>query len=145
MCRSLLSVVSLVATCCLISGCGLPKCCFVVPVDGREGETHYVVVGLGIISTGSAEDHSDVTVSKVQAIGATISDQPGLKLNLGFASSRLIMIPDGSTDVRIEVSDHLVGPLRIDAASVRTNGDSNNDNAHNPDQTDIGAEPSKEE
>jgi hypothetical protein len=56
-----------------------------------------------------------VHVSKVQAFGLTVADQPGLRLALGYASGMVAAIPPDVDDVRVEISDRPFGPVTIRA------------------------------
>ena len=87
--------------------------CSGIPID--DGATvHYVIVGFGVVSV-PKPPASSVHVSKVQAFGLTVADQPGLRFALGYASGMVSAIPPDA-DVRLEVSDRPFGPV-----TVRTN------------------------
>jgi hypothetical protein len=84
--------------------------CSGIPID--DGATrHYVIVGFGVVSV-PKQPASTVHVSKVQALGLTVADQPGLRVALGYASGMVAAIPP-DVDVRLEVSDQPFGPVTI--------------------------------
>lgn len=57
-------------------------------------------------------------VSKVESVGVMISDQPATKLSIGYSKTTVIAVPDGAEDVRLEVSDEIGGPIRIEVPSA---------------------------
>jgi hypothetical protein len=91
---------------------GLLSACSGIPID--DGATrHYVIVGFGVVSIPKQPTTSSVHVSKVQAFGLTVADQPGLSVALGYASGMVAAIPPDVDDVRLEVSDRPFGPVTI--------------------------------
>jgi hypothetical protein len=94
--------------------CLVSSGCSGIPID--DGATrHYVIVGFGVVSVPQPPSASTVHVSKVQAFGLTVADQPGLRLALGYASGMVAAIPPDVDDVRVEISDRPLGPVTIRA------------------------------
>jgi hypothetical protein len=94
-----------------IAGLALSACSG-IPID--DGATrHYVIVGFGVVSVPQGEPSNSVHVSKVQALGLTVADQPGLRFAIGYASGMVAAIPSDVEDVRLEVSDRPFGPVTI--------------------------------
>ena len=86
--------------------------CSGIPID--DGTTrHYVIVGFGVVSVPTEPAASAVHVSKIQAFGLTVADQPGLRLAIGYASGVVTAIPPDVADMRLEVSDRPFGPVTI--------------------------------
>jgi len=84
-----------------------------------------VVIGFGIISVPKPEQKVAVLATKSQSLGVSISDQPGLKLGVGYASSTVVAVPHGAEDVRVEISQSPGGPLKVDtqkATLMNVNG-----------------------
>ena len=71
-----------------------------------------MIVGFGVVSVPREPATNAIHVSKVQAVGLTVTDQPGLRVALGYASSMVSAIPP-DVDVRLEVSDRPLGPVTI--------------------------------
>lgn len=60
-------------------------------------------------------------VTDAQALGINVSDQPGLKFGVGYSSSTVLTVPDGTRaeDVRMEVSRRPFGSLKITTHSAK--------------------------
>ena len=52
-------------------------------------------------------------------MGIGVSDQVGLKVGIGYASSTVVAVPDGAEDVRVEVSQKLGGPLMVETPKAK--------------------------
>ena len=74
---------------------------------------NYLVVGVGILTVPKPEASTGVLAARLHALGVSISDQPGLKLAIGYTSSMTVAVPDGAEDVRVEISQRPGGPLII--------------------------------
>ena len=98
----------------IMSGCGPLACCASLPIRGSQGSVHYLVIGLGLLSVPKPEDKTAVLATKMQTLGVGVSDQAGLKVGIGYASSTVVAVPDGAEDVRVEVSQKLGGSLIVD-------------------------------
>jgi hypothetical protein len=48
-------------------------------------------------------------------LGLHISDQPGMKLGLGYSTSSTVAIPDHAEDVRVEISQRPGGAIIVDS------------------------------
>jgi hypothetical protein len=104
---------SFLAAIVIIACLGLTACSG-IPID--DGATrHYVIVGFGVVSIPQPLSASTVHVSKVQAFGLTVADQPGLRFALGYASGMVAAIPPDVDDVRVEIADRPFGPVTIHA------------------------------
>lgn len=96
-------VQAVVASTILVAGCSIPV---------KSGTTtHHLIIGFGVVSTNDTPDAAVVT--NMTAIGFALTDRPGLKFALGYASSAVIEIPDNAEDVRIEVSQRAFGPINV--------------------------------
>jgi len=94
----------------LLSGC-------VGQMQTNDGTTHYLIIGFGIVSVGRSPADT-VQATRMTAVGLSVSDQPVLKLGLGYASATVVTVPQGAQDVRIEVSHVPWGPFIVDTQSV---------------------------
>lgn len=83
------------------------------------GSIHYLILGVGIVTVPKPETQTAVLATKAQALGINISDQPGLKLGLGYSSSTVVAIPDNADDVRVEVSQRPGGPLKVESPMAK--------------------------
>lgn len=91
--------------------------CSGVPIHTKNGTTHYLIIGLGVVSV----NHSNQTAAVVTAqhsIGIIMSSQPRLNFGAGYSSSLTTLIPDGAQDVRIEASRRPFGPITVDVQSA---------------------------
>jgi len=93
----------------------LPGC---ISIPGKNGTAHYLIVGFGIVSVNESLAQA-VIATDSHVLGISISDQPGLKLAVGYSASTVISIADGADDVRVEVSKFPGGPLNVDVPSVK--------------------------
>ena len=98
----------------LLTNCTSMYCCMAVPLQQGQDSVHYLVVGVGILTVAKPETSTGVLAARLQALGFSVSDQPGLKLAIGYTSSMTVAVPDGAEDVRVEISQRPGGPLIID-------------------------------
>lgn len=89
----------------LCGGCALP-------VRTSSGTTYHVIIGFGVVAV-SDPDQTAAVVTHAQSIGVAITDRPGLKLGVGYASNTVTTVAEGAEDVRIEASDYPGGPLTV--------------------------------
>jgi hypothetical protein len=86
----------------LLTGC--------IPFQSN-GTRHYVIVGFGVVSV-PATNAPNTQVTKSQAIGLILSDQPGTKVGIGYSSSTVVQIATNQ-NILVEVSDHPAQPLKV--------------------------------
>jgi hypothetical protein len=86
----------------LLAGC--------VPFQSN-GTKHIVVVGFGIVSL-PLTNAPNTRVTKSQAIGLIVSDQPGTRVGLGYSSSTVIQVSTNQ-NILVEVSDRPGQPLKV--------------------------------
>src|SRR5215211_7413229 len=79
-----------------LTNCTSMQCCIAVPFQEGQDTIHYLVVGVGILTVPSPEAAAGVLATRVQALGVSVSDQPGLKLAIGYASSMTVAVPEGA-------------------------------------------------
>ncbi len=96
-----------------VSGCGVVKCCLSFPLQGGEESVHYFIFGVGVVTVPKPGMEPAVLAVSVQALGLSLSDQPGLKFGLGYSSNSVVAVPDGAEDVRVEISQQPGGPFTI--------------------------------
>jgi len=100
---------------CLLLAVPLSGCVARMPTN--DGTTHYIILGFGIVSVGRSPEDT-VQATRMTAVGLSVSDQPLLKLGLGYASATVVTVPQGARDVRMEVSSLPWGPFIVDTQSV---------------------------
>lgn len=66
-----------------------------------------------------------VLATRTQAIGMQLSDQPGMKLGLGYSSGSVIAIPNSAEDVRVEISERIGGSVVVDSSSSKLKNERN--------------------
>ena len=98
----------------LISGCASTSCCVSLKYESEEA-LHYLIIGVGIVTVPKSGQQDAVTATKLDVFGIAISDQPGLKLGVGYSSSAVVAVPDGAEDVRVEVSHTPGGGMTVGA------------------------------
>jgi hypothetical protein len=59
--------------------------------SNRMGRSTSLVIGFGIVSV-PLTNAPNTRVTKTQAIGLIVSDQPGIKVGLGYSSSTVVQI-----------------------------------------------------
>ncbi len=93
----------------------------VIPVKGREGTKHFIIIGFGIVRVNRPEGETAALVTDTQALGINVSDQPGLKIGVGYSSCTVTTVPDstGADDIRVEVTRKPVGALKITTHSAK--------------------------
>lgn len=95
-----------------LTGCSGPGCGLVLPVADNDS-IHYVVLGLGVVSVPKPAGETAVLATKLDALGLSISDQPGGKLGLGYTSASVVAIPDKAENIQVEISQKPGGPLTV--------------------------------
>lgn len=100
----------------------------VITVKGKEGTKHFIIIGFGIVRVKCPEKETAALVTDTQALGISVSDQPGLKFGLGYSSCTVTTVPDGmrADDVRIEVTRKPIGALKVTTHSAKLNDSSMN-------------------
>lgn len=93
--------------------------CSGIPILDSNGNTHYVIVGIGVVSVHKNPNES-ISVARTTALGAVISNQSGLKLSAGFSTGSTVSIADATEDVMIEIASQPAGAIRISATHVVT-------------------------
>lgn len=107
----LLRLISIALIPIILSGC--------IAIPGKGGTKHYLIIGFGVVSVNESDDA--VMATQTQALGVSISDRPGLKLGIGYASSTVVSVAPGAKDVRVEVSQRPGGPLVVDTQRAKFN------------------------
>jgi len=106
-----------------LSGCGSIRCCPTIMFQNNVESLNYLIIGVGIVTVPKPDVDTAVLATKFQALGVSVSDQPGMKLAIGYTSSSVVAIPDNAADVRVDVSQKLGGPLTIHTQKATLNGD----------------------
>ena len=95
------------------------SCGCAIKIPWQSGPTsHYLILGCGIVSVNDATPDAS-TVTKVDAVGVVITDEPNLKFSLGYATSRTVSVAQGAEDVRIEVNHRPGGDIVVVANSAK--------------------------
>jgi len=110
----------LFATVFFLSGCSSFGCCVTSKIEGDE-TVHYIVVGIGVVSIPKLQGNTGVMATRVNALGAVVSDQPGLKFGMGAVSSSTVEVKKGAKDVRLEISQTPFGKMELKAKNVEFN------------------------
>ncbi len=78
-----------------------------------------MIIGVGIVSTNKNKSSAGSTnVTKTNVLGFHISNQPGLKVGVGYSSSRTLQIPPDS-NVTVEVNERPMGAILIETTSSK--------------------------
>lgn len=81
--------------------------------DGK-GTIHHLIIGVGIVSIPKPENKTGAFVSKTEVIGVHASNQPTLKLGIGYSESSFIAVPESTENIVVEVFQKPLGPLTVD-------------------------------
>lgn len=93
--------------------CGCTIC-----MPSKNGTTHHLVIGLGIVSVNESPENA-VIITDTAVLGVSISDRPGLKLGVGYASGFVMTVPDNAEDVRAEITRVFCGPMMVTIPRAR--------------------------
>ena len=86
-----------------------------IPLKGER----YLVLGVGLITVSSPRPDAAVAVHQT-GLGLQVSNQPGVRMSLGYASSQVVTVPaDLAEDVRLSVSSEPGQPMRVTVDSAR--------------------------
>lgn len=85
---------------------------------GEEGTIHHVILGFGIVRCNESTD-KQVLATDTTAFGVSLSDRPGLKLGIGYASSTVVSVSSNARDVLVEVSKRPGHPIVVDTHHAR--------------------------
>jgi hypothetical protein len=103
----------------ILSGCSVPSCCVSYGFKDGKGTIHYLILGFGLVTVPKLDKETAVIATRVHALGISISDQPGLKLAIGYSASNSVSVADGAEDVRVEISQVPGGSLEIETQSAK--------------------------
>lgn len=98
--------------------------CSGIRITSNDGTIHHFIIGIGIVSAPKNNGEYGVLATKTQALGVYLSDQPGLKLGVGYSSASTVIIPDDSENIIVEISQPPMGPLSI-VANPKAEGKTN--------------------
>lgn len=87
----------------LISGCTTTTCCFATKQESNAS-VRYWVFGFGVVTLPKPNTDNEILATKMQSVGLAISNQPGLKMGLGYASSSVIAVPADTDNTVVEAS-----------------------------------------
>lgn len=105
---------------CLIflTGCASTNCCVSIKQDRGES-IRYFVFGFGMLTVPKTNKEVAVTATKLDALGVSLSDQPGLKLGIGYSSSTVVLVPNGAEDVRVEIGSCAGDGMTVDTQRAK--------------------------
>ena len=89
----------------LFSGCS-------IPLKSKES-IHYLIIGFGVVSVPKGNEEKAIQASSSKSLGIIVSNQPDIKLGLGYTSNNTVLVGDGAKDIRTEISQRPFGPLVI--------------------------------
>ncbi|MFZ2451699.1 MAG: hypothetical protein WAW36_14375 [Methylovulum miyakonense] len=98
----------------VVPGCSSFGCCMTVPVAGK-GSVHYLILGVGLVTVPKPEHETAILATQSHALGINLSDQPGMKLGVGYTSGSVVAIPDHAKEVRVEINQRPGGGIIINA------------------------------
>lgn len=108
--RRLTSFGGLIIFMLMVGGCALP-------LRGRSGTVHHVILGIGVVSTPAASADA-ISVVKSQSLGLALSDEIGLRVSAGYAQSVVTSTAPATVDAVVEVSGSILGPIRVTEHAV---------------------------
>lgn len=81
----------------------------------KSGTRHTLIIGVGVVSVNESKPEA-AQVTRANALGI-IADAGGV--TVGAASHFTTAVPDGAEDVRIEASQKLFGPVKIEVQKAQ--------------------------
>lgn len=87
----------------IVTGCSSSPCCISTKFE-NDSSINYVVIGFGIVSVPKPAVKSGAYATKTKSLGIMLSDQPGLKSSIGYATSSVIVVPENTNNTIIEAS-----------------------------------------
>lgn len=84
-------------------GCTGTNCCFTTTHESKDS-THYIVIGFGVITIPKSSTDDEILATKMQSLGLVVSNQPGLKVGLGYSFSSVIAVPIDTNNTVVEAS-----------------------------------------
>lgn len=103
--------------CLVFSGCALP-------IVEKEGTTHHLIVGLGIVSVNDSVPTSAV-VTRSKALGLNITNQPKLKFAAGYSSDNIVTVAEDADNLMIDIAPEPTGNILIKIDTFNLNKNSN--------------------
>ena len=92
---------------------GFTAGCSGVPLKGKDGTIHHLIIGIGVVSTPGTNGAESIFAQKAQVLGVHASTQPGLRFAAGYASSLSTMLPVDSVNALVEIEYTPFGALVI--------------------------------
>lgn len=102
----------------LTTGCASTACCLTTAHE-TEGSIRYTVIGFGVISIPKPKEQEEIFAAKMKAVGLVVTNQPGLKVGLGYSSSSVISIPSNTDNAVVEVRTCGDDGISVNAKSSR--------------------------
>lgn len=115
--RKLLSIIAML----FMGGCANTTCCLTT-VQETDSAIRYVVIGFGVISIPKQKQNEmdGILATKMTAVGLVVTNQPGLKVGLGYSSSSVITVPNDTNNTVVEVSTCADEGMSVTAKSSKT-------------------------
>lgn len=102
----------------LVLALALYGCACPIPIGNKNGTSHHMILGLGIVSVN--DNNSEATVvTRSNAIGVALSNRPGLKFSVGYSSNKVLTISEKVDNVTIEVDHSPSGDITVDLKSMK--------------------------
>ena len=83
-------------------------------VKYEDGTIHHLIIGVGVVSTKNKDDASSVQVTRSNVLGLHVSNQPGLKVGMGYLSSSTLRVPLDA-NLTIEVEEKPMGTIVVNS------------------------------
>ncbi len=98
-----------------------------IPIPGSPETRHFLIIGVGVTAHKTAKDEAATVISS-RSLGLTISDMPGVKASLGFASTKMVSV-NQNANLLIQVKHKLSNDIEICTNDIEVcdqNTESNN-------------------
>lgn len=96
--------------------------CSGIKISDGKGSIHHLIVGIGIVTCPDTRTENGILATKSNSLGLQISNQPGLKFALGYASSYVTAIPETADNVLVEIFQRPFGPLILQTNPFMSGG-----------------------
>lgn len=107
-----LSVLAGVLACLMLTGCcGLP-------ISGRDGTVHHLIIGIGVVSVPKPGEGTPVTAVRSHVLGIDLAGGPAAGFRAGYSFNADVFLPRDADNVCAEISGLPFGKMEVNQCGV---------------------------